>query len=495
MDFARLLSNNDVPSDADALAIHNRLQQLTYHHQLLDQERQVIEDAMAALALRLEATNMESSRVQQEQAALRGAISPIRRFPPEILAAVFLSSLAEARSASLYRSDDSRQPPNIFGQVCSRWRAVALATPQLWCAIDLRDLRQPLRSTHVTKFVQTSQPLLLSFNISISCKEYIGMPLAPIWHFCDRLESLTISSPRGYYQPLVGMAGVMFPSLRKLDITGAGDSSAPAAREFVGELDTFRTAPALATLRISGLPQLLDHTRFPLSQLTELRLEYRQASNSMRSNLSLCTRLEICSIICAESFRDRDAEVELPVHALPHLWSLTLNLPDMAWLLRPFSFPALRHRVRVDARWNDVQAFIHLYERSAFHLEKLTLSSNHDDVFKAQELLPFFCCIPLLKSLRLEECVRANRDLFTMLIEEVDTAAETCLLLPQLGNLEIWGESFDDVDVLAMVLESRRRQHGVAQLKRLAIPGDYVDELGATVDALSAPYICAFVKS
>ncbi|KAJ7780972.1 hypothetical protein B0H16DRAFT_603229 [Mycena metata] len=55
------------------------------------------------------------------------------QLPPEILAQIFLTSLANAGDSS---SDMlSRNPPWLLSQVCGRWRAVALSTPRLWCTL------------------------------------------------------------------------------------------------------------------------------------------------------------------------------------------------------------------------------------------------------------------------------------------------------------------------------------------------------------------------
>ncbi|KAJ7728091.1 hypothetical protein B0H16DRAFT_1264456, partial [Mycena metata] len=81
---------------------------------------------------------------RKDAAAFRAIISPIRRIPTEILAQIFLASLADDAVASDNIASDSYTgqtvllPPILFGHVSSGWRAVAAATPRLWSDIRLQ---------------------------------------------------------------------------------------------------------------------------------------------------------------------------------------------------------------------------------------------------------------------------------------------------------------------------------------------------------------------
>ncbi|KAJ7906797.1 hypothetical protein B0H13DRAFT_1478189, partial [Mycena leptocephala] len=66
-----------------------------------------------------------AERVQQFPAVL----SPIRRFPKELLCEIFSSTLPCTRRIG---EDDVDQPPWYFGHISKTWRAIALAYLFLW---------------------------------------------------------------------------------------------------------------------------------------------------------------------------------------------------------------------------------------------------------------------------------------------------------------------------------------------------------------------------
>ncbi|KAJ6471276.1 hypothetical protein C8R47DRAFT_1023234 [Mycena vitilis] len=69
----------------------------------------------------------------------RGALSPMRYFPAEILGEIFIAcrdhdlSLDEPE----YETIDPDCAPTVLSQVCSHWRTVARRTPRLWNNVRL----------------------------------------------------------------------------------------------------------------------------------------------------------------------------------------------------------------------------------------------------------------------------------------------------------------------------------------------------------------------
>ncbi|KAJ7696683.1 hypothetical protein B0H17DRAFT_928984, partial [Mycena rosella] len=64
--------------------------------------------------------------------AMEGALSPIRRIPPEILAEVFIFCRDSSLDAASYSISDPREAPMLLAHICSSWRIVCHRTPRLW---------------------------------------------------------------------------------------------------------------------------------------------------------------------------------------------------------------------------------------------------------------------------------------------------------------------------------------------------------------------------
>ncbi|KAF8880431.1 hypothetical protein BD779DRAFT_1089960 [Infundibulicybe gibba] len=60
----------------------------------------------------------------------KAAISPLRSFPPELLAEIFAQFIS-----MIPHSDDTISPPLMFMGICSQWRQIVLDTPRLWTKI------------------------------------------------------------------------------------------------------------------------------------------------------------------------------------------------------------------------------------------------------------------------------------------------------------------------------------------------------------------------
>ncbi|KAJ7606418.1 hypothetical protein FB45DRAFT_1041192 [Roridomyces roridus] len=150
MDLTLLLSSNSPPTEPQAEEVRLRIRDIKSLKSKADVERVQITGEIEALTRRLDAASLQSATLQEQITSLGGIVSPLRSFPAELLSTIFEFSLASALddNSFSYRSDNALQPPNLFGRVCSRWRAVALGTPQLWRAIELPNLRKPLHGGH-----------------------------------------------------------------------------------------------------------------------------------------------------------------------------------------------------------------------------------------------------------------------------------------------------------------------------------------------------------
>ncbi|KAF7296008.1 F-box domain-containing protein [Mycena kentingensis (nom. inval.)] len=80
----------------------------------------------------------ELSAAQEVLAVHMRAVTFARQIPVEVLEVIFLHTLPEGEARPL-----RREAPLLLCQICSAWRAVALATPRLWAALSLSVDRRP----------------------------------------------------------------------------------------------------------------------------------------------------------------------------------------------------------------------------------------------------------------------------------------------------------------------------------------------------------------
>ncbi|KAF9463462.1 hypothetical protein BDZ94DRAFT_1122391, partial [Collybia nuda] len=113
--------SNDPPSDTQA-------QRLNSFRASCRGEVDVLDDRIADLNAEL-AWLLDQRSLRESQAAVCSSLlSPFRRLPTEILGEIFLYCLPEAR----YRTASRNQAPLLLGQICSRWRGIALGMSKLW---------------------------------------------------------------------------------------------------------------------------------------------------------------------------------------------------------------------------------------------------------------------------------------------------------------------------------------------------------------------------
>ncbi|KAF7344832.1 hypothetical protein MVEN_01644500 [Mycena venus] len=444
------------------------VEQIRQHIYAGDETISQLADEIGLVSATLAELRERQATRQAEVKALRALISPIRRFPPEILSEIFLSLLRDVvTTSSLYSSVDTSQPPLVLGRVSSMWRATSLTTPRLWTGIQLSPTKPIGRGVMslLELFNERSRPIPLRLGIDIPAHLYIGTPLTVLWSFSSRLEALQVEMAAAYLQPLVGMPDHMFPSLRSLDICIVPGNSPPLP-PFVGTTITaFARAPRLHNLKIvstSSLPILrLFSLQFPWAQLKSLHLGCSDGPLLVRNIVSQCLELETCTIILYD-ITMFDLPIPLVNSVLPKLQTLTYTGPEddydedfdqTAEFLDFLSFPQLQSLEINMVPWS-AEILPGLYQRSQFELTTLTLGRlniSSDDVVK------FFTSIPSLKELNLNYGPGVDDDLFEALIYSV--ADSRSAILPELEVLTIKVDPAGNDDVngstILELLESR----------------------------------------
>lgn len=195
-------------------------------------------------------------------------LSPIRRLPSEVLGEIFLQSLPDEwkRDVNLYRC-----AVMLPGQVCQRWRDVAIATSNMWSSISIwlgpnSEYEVELMRTWLARSAgRTLSLMIIEWRSNLKNNiPFVNMVLAHShrWKYVDfRLSWSMIRALAGAKHHL--------PTLQHLSMTMNPPNSDIDAL-LVGPVDTFDTAPKLTSLSLhSNAPGLLA---LPWTQLTTIRM-------------------------------------------------------------------------------------------------------------------------------------------------------------------------------------------------------------------------------
>ncbi|KAF9042260.1 hypothetical protein BJ165DRAFT_261220 [Panaeolus papilionaceus] len=124
--FWPYLQDNDLPP----LSLLNDLKRNLRRRQ---RELAHIDRSINVLSITLNTLIRARHSMYQAIAVYHPILSPIRRFPDDVLAEIFIRCLPLDGKVVPYHLD----APLVFSLVCRQWRAVSLATPQLWSTLHV----------------------------------------------------------------------------------------------------------------------------------------------------------------------------------------------------------------------------------------------------------------------------------------------------------------------------------------------------------------------
>jgi hypothetical protein len=378
----KLMGTNDIPSAAESSSIRNVLSQAASDISRLDME---IERQKAVLD-RLVHKRAAVQKLADEHRIL---VSPLRRFPTELLSEIFLLSLPDS---STFRATE---PPCLLGQICSLWRHIALSTPMLWSSLSIELWRRDAdaETTLVKTWLQRSG----NCPLSLTCADrpypsytYSGDPtthpvLDVIASCSDRWADVRLDVPIDVLHRLDTASSEM-PHLTSLVLRGTGSS--PLTRS----LDIFATAPHLRRITLANIA--VQHLRVPWIQMTVCDVTHDNVKDcldilSMSPNLRQCTfnSMAITS----------PAYPPIVRHEQLRFLSLTYTIPRneggicaaMADLLDHLTLPALcdfklmllsrgPHRIPKPENWPQESLLLFL-SRSSCPLSRLSIYGATDE--------------------------------------------------------------------------------------------------------------------
>jgi hypothetical protein len=318
------------------------------------------------------------AKVQRYQAVL----SPVRLLPPELVRRIFLFCIGDS---AVEVPPFPNTPPLSLAQICSGWREVALATPELWKNITFSG-----DSTHgIANFKNLAQLWLsrchttpASLTFSLRCQTAIdNLLLDVIAPYSTSIEALELHLDTALFAAFADFPPEAFPRLRRIRFYGSrieGHSSRGGLRLWDPVTVPFQFAPQLTDVFIS-IPETkidLEDLNLPWSQLSSLHLaESIVTSTAFLRVFAACSKLVSCSVRVVSENATTPADSDI---TLPFLTSLSLFVEagGMAEVLCNISTPAIKTlslRVVPHEVWYP-DALIQLVSRSRCRLDRLSVS-------------------------------------------------------------------------------------------------------------------------
>jgi F-box-like len=514
--FTSRLDSYYVPTDSESLEIRNLLELPTSRLEAL------------SMTTQLQELEEQSTHISNEQSELRlfiskhrALISLIRKLPIDILQEIFIACLPTHHNHLMSRWE----PPILLTQICSFWRNVAHATPQLWKSIHIPGPYNKSKgncseyasysSTMVDAVVEwLSRSAACPLDISLGHCGVKNSTLDGFYYkiidffipFSERWREIRLSAP---YQALVPIASL---PLSKVPLLEALSLNCPTCYDYPVhtihsiQLDTqwitsgVLKAPNLRDIGLSLTYLNWDVTRLPVnwSQLTNISLEGSSFGSPSPLSiecayklLSLCRNLITCRLEIG-NLKDYDEQYSFEGAALISLPFLTkLSVREEATSLsRLFSLLHLPSLKYIEFR----TAILPTEQSSTSLLSLLTRFQNTiklvTDVrfYTRQDFINCLRLRPLLKSLHIRRSFAFLMDSppgvpsckiddeFIKLFFE-PSSDEGCLC-PQLEDFEITSEGgFSETILLQFVKEKKNGDSsttttGLAKLKYLYVAFD-----------------------
>ncbi|KAJ7495292.1 hypothetical protein FB451DRAFT_1076957 [Mycena latifolia] len=426
-----LLRSNGVPSTEQAAVIRV----------LLD----------AAERSQLEDLGVTTQGLPELLRSLRGTLSAIRSFPPELLGHIFLFCRNNSLETSGYSTTDSTQAPVILGHVCSQWRSISRSTPRLWDNVWLRKSAfNGTRSAFVQGILHRSRDVPLTVILEVHDESY-GLDSPPsrcfdsVWDLHRRLKAITVditsANPTSNMLPLEKL----FHVLTSIDISISTRSNHDLDVAII--LESFHSAPILrsVTIRSYYASAAILTAAFPWSQLTHLNLAIRVPANLVRDILMRCAALEEATL---SALFEPDDISQPDICTLHHLHTLDISVDDGSGatvVLDALTLPRLES-LSIDASDLARPVLPALHARSRFPLAHLTLEGVQ---LSPQELFSLFPYFSSLQTLSIYGSTCINR-LFDVFAHPPTNTPQ----LPQLAMLALEITTELDGNIVATMVES-----------------------------------------
>ncbi|KAJ6532686.1 hypothetical protein DFH09DRAFT_1370184 [Mycena vulgaris] len=333
-----------------------------------------IQSKMLELERSLRSLQQEKELVQGQ---LDGYIYPVLTLPNEIVSEIFIHFLPVYPERPPLIGPGS---PTLLGQICRKWREIALTTPALWRAVALLFLKQQRREPNLglldaflTRSGSCPLTIKLVYYDTISDSDpspRIAPFLQKIASHCARWEHLKLYVPHHSLRSITGP----LPFLRSLQI-GVPTADPEPSENTDGSILTsaFLTAPLLRQVNLRSYQDVYS-TILPWSQLTVLTVELVFPGECI-TILNLAVNLVYCKLLISSDDLDPSSLRDLTLCRLETLVLIDM-FPSLGFhtrFINPLTLPALRklHVTEQLLQPGPVHTLVSLVSRSQCDLQEL----------------------------------------------------------------------------------------------------------------------------
>ncbi|KAJ3971650.1 hypothetical protein EV361DRAFT_909835 [Lentinula raphanica] len=441
-------------------------------------------DRVNAEVLRLESVllSVKTKRhmLQRKYDKHRSILSPLRRFSAEILQQIFIWTLEPFPLLASFES------PLLLGQVCSRWRSIALSTSELWNAVhvvistgqefDLEYSRRRNATLHAWLQRAGARPLYLSvhfedpFDIYQQDVPQLNDALEVLVPFCKQWKYLNLQLHNPSVPAFEALRGLDVPLLESVIILrhvsweGDWNNDRPLYPSFLSN------ASSLKHIIMDNFGPFVNSV-VPCHQLTFFSLHYSNDDLGIRGLvqiLSECEALRECVLVISIIHHSQISSTShTPIH-LPHSQklSITARPNNMAGLLDLLCLPSLQHLhlLPIDSSLTAINAGLpsdvllltavkSLLHRSQCQLDHLRLVLRRSLSLTMSSLVELLEMVPSLKELWLDDNINQPTIINEELLDALSTS-ET-LLCPLLASIQIPDKFTCSESVLEQFLVTR----------------------------------------
>lgn len=401
-------------------------------------------------------------KLQQDVTLARTQVNdahdPLVQIPPEIASYIFSLYI---RKGTYDTANPGLPRPLVLASICSKWRKIALAAPELWVSFDaccFQDWTFPLHLAQ-TWFARSRElPLNISlswFWIGADCCQpdpsQIEDLLELICSQSNRWKNLTLDLPVATYS--LFKSNSIIPNLEKLQL-----SSFPGA---VGPFYPFNVRLHAKQLILQNIQPTMVLAHW--EDITCMQISPISVAEALLL-LQKCPRIEVLDLAFDKSWHDEPA-LTIPV-ALQHLLDLRcwVSIPDISPFFEGITTPALLCLEYAQVKeQGDLLSLEFMLTRSACSLTKLALRCYSTEGLDEHSIVNFIYSSQSLKMVTLhfidpvfpKQCNFFQQILAaSIVVSEEDTVPTFRARLPCLEVFRYYGPACFSWDTIATIYQN-----------------------------------------